>query len=308
MDAHGKMSTSAEPINNRSPSPPTSSASTTAVPPSPASPRNTSATTTNTTTAATATASEITLEREPVTSAPMALDHGNMTIEAIEPSFWTADLDCNIATTITSDLKPLGQIRPSPMVPESTTAELTEFSPILEDPDKTAMTETEEPTLQLSCKITVYHLPPLPSPVFSAQKTSIVVTTTPEGTSWTPHPSPPFKPYPINRQHSVITLPLEDGGEVWVYLAGGEDDDGDEDVPLMERSGWGEEKQVVDLWEREMIVMKVEERLPVDVGTGGGELAAVERWVRSRSGSRKEWAGEGRFVAVADSGDEVAEE
>ena len=86
-----------------------------------------------------------------------------------------------------------------------------------------------------------------------------------------------------------------------VHLAGGEEDDEDEDVVVMERKGWRENKEEVELWKREMVVVKVEARMPVGVGAGGEEVAAVERWFRckSREGRGREGMrgeGEGRLL------------
>ncbi|KAI5848962.1 hypothetical protein BZA05DRAFT_91435 [Tricharina praecox] len=235
-------------------------------------------------------------------TAPKTSDQEKITAEPVESSPAPQDLDDSTIASAISELEQLDLTGPAlaPMLPENTTPELSQSSATVDDL-----------TAKLSCKISVLHLPPLSAPCLTAQKTSIVVTTTPMGTSWTPHPSPPFAPYPANRQHTVFTLPMEDGGEVWVYLAGSEEDDGDEDVPLMERASWNERKEEVPLWEREMVVMRVEARLPVDLDTGEEELAAVERWVKGKwkgkkgkgkGKGKKKWPGEGRFVLTGSEG------
>jgi len=100
----------------------------------------------------------------------------------------------------------------------------------------------------------------------------------------------------IQVEYFLFVAPLSD--EI-PEIAGDEEREAEEEgkgVPLLEAEGWeGFEATPVPLWKREMVMVRVEDRLPVDVNAAdaegrewGEEVQGLERWLRIRCGIHNE--------------------
>jgi hypothetical protein len=86
----------------------------------------------------------------------------------------------------------------------------------------------------------------------------------------------------------------EIGVEYWVYVKPDSSEinnDEDNDVPLLSRRSWRtmDPRAAPPLWKRELLLVRIEDRLPVDVNPedqpgreSGAEVRALERWLKNR--------------------------